>query len=153
MLALFVLTAGPLSAQADSLVSRLEAVSRIRVVTVTASGELERPTLAGDSLRFAKATLRLRSSGRAVDQRTPIAWHDVESLAVPGRSRVGRGALIGAGVGLGTGLLLGAAGGDYLTGGEVVAVGAIVGVLGAGVGALIGSSPRWETIYERAPAP
>jgi hypothetical protein len=80
------------------------------------------------------------------------------------RARTGKGALLGLSIGAGTGPLLGiAASAESCTGfceidvgpEDVVAVAAILGGLGAGIGALIGAAShgeRWQRVVEPYPA-
>jgi len=97
--------------------------------------------------------------GPVQTQRERILLTDVQELSVRKRS-AGRGALMGAGLGLLTGVLAG----GYICGlaeyrsytdclGLAGAVGAVLSLPGAGLGALVGLLiPRWALVYERHPS-
>lgn len=94
-----------------------------------------------DTLRFGRDTLGRFEWSRGVHPRT------------------GKGALLGLGIGAGAGLLLGLAASaedctgfcSEPTGGEIFAVAAILGGIGAGTGAVIGSFSRGESWQRVSP--
>jgi hypothetical protein len=124
--------------------------SRVRVHLTTPQPRLVRGRLVSadaDSLRL------LTESGRDTLAFSTVGVSQLDTTAGR-RTRTGKGALLGAGIGAAAGLTLGlAATAEGCSGfcadptpGEIAAVSLILGGVGAGVGALIGSithSDRW----------
>lgn len=128
--------------------AQLDAGSRIRVTTARHARVGTLVSLGSDSLRYT------RSRDTAVTA-IPVAAVVRLERSAGKRPATGRGAKIGALVGAGFGLFLGIAAsadnsGWWEVGAEdVAAAAAIVGVAGAGVGALIGAASkqdRWEPV-------
>jgi hypothetical protein len=140
-----------LTLEAQSAWAQLESGARIRV-TASNSSPARRTgsfvSLDGDSLRYTAA---------AADSIVTLPLGSVARLerSTGRHSGAGRGAAIGGLIGGGLGLALGLAASSeensfYEVGGEDVAVVTVLlGAVGAGVGALIGSGSkrdRWETV-------
>lgn len=128
--------------------AQLDAGSRIRVTTARHARVGTLVSLGSDSLRYT------RSRDTAVTA-IPVAAVVRLERSAGKRPATGRGAKIGALVGAGFGLFLGIAAsadnsGWWEVGAEdIAAAAAIVGVAGAGVGALIGAASkqdRWEPV-------
>jgi hypothetical protein len=136
-----------------ALAAVIDSAPRIRVRLATGWAGLDSPRLQRDSLHFLVGST-LDRGGRPVALLSPLALGDVREIRIPAGHRTGKGAALGAGIGAGLGLVVavGAASEPQCLGcptaGEGFLAVPIVALLGAGVGALIGSaSTHWLTVY------
>ena len=152
-----LLLAMPLAASPPLALSQapvpLTSGSRVRLKPVDPSTK----SVQGDLLRLSEDSLHIVAGGADT---LAFATGAIARLEVSRgrRSNAGKGALLGAAIGAGAGLALGvAASAEECSGfgctevgpGEVVAVMALFGATGAGLGALIGAashSERWEQV-------
>jgi hypothetical protein len=151
----------PAQARAQTLtpeaVQQVNAASQIRVRLASGErGTLYAPGVDSESLSYAGSRL-VGSTGSLAQLPPTLPVAQIRLIQVPHGSHARLGSKIGAAVGCGLSLLgIAATSGDNWTfptpeeaGFGIVAL----TVVGAGVGALIGSaSPRWRTVYD-APAP
>jgi len=132
---------------------QVNAASRIRVRLASGErGVLDAPAIDSGNLSYTGNHL-LGSSGSLAQLPPPLPVAQVTQIQVPHGSHAPLGGKIGAAVGCGLSLLvIAAASGDGWTSPTPDQAGfAIVAltVVGAGVGAVIGSaSPRWKTVYD-----
>lgn len=145
-------TAQTLSPEA---MQQVNVASRIRVRLASGEGgTLYAPAIDSGSLSYTGSRL-LGQSGNLAQLPLPLPVSRITQIQVPHGSHALLGGKLGAGVGCGLSLLaIAVTSGDGWTspnqaGRAIVAL----TLIGAGVGALIGSaSPRWRTVYN-APAP
>lgn len=136
---------------------QVNAASRIRVRLASGErGTLYAPAIDSGSLSYTGSRL-LGSSGSVAQLPPTLPVAQIRLIQVPHGSHALLGGKIGAAVGCGLSLLgIAATSGDGWTSPtpEEAGFGIVaLTVMGAGVGALIGSaSPRWRTVYD-APAP
>ncbi len=134
------------------VIQRVSAASMIRVQLVAGGwGSLNAPAVDSAGLSYTGSRF-LNRGGGYLELAPPLPIAQVARIQVPHGSHAGRGARIGGAVGLGLSLLAIAvtAGDDWVSPTTGQAVGAVVSwtAIGAGVGALIGStSRRWTTVY------
>lgn len=140
---------------ASGVIQQVRAASKIRVRLVQGGwGTLDSPAVDSASLSYTGSRFLNRGGGN-MQLAAPLPMAQVAQIQVPHGSQAGRGARIGGVVGLGLSLLAIAvtAGDGWVSPTTGQAVGAMVGwtAIGAGVGALIGStSRRWTTVYMAA---
>jgi len=128
--------------------------SRVRLKTVAPSAK----SVQGDLLRLSEDSLHIVPAGGADTLAFATGAIDRLEVSRGQHSKTGRGAVLGAAIGAGAGLVFGAlASAEECSGlgcpeigpGEIVAVMALFGATGAGLGALIGAashSERWEQV-------
>ena len=137
----------------DSLAASIDSSPRVRVRLSTGWVMLDHPRIERDSLTFATGTT-LDRGGRWITVKPPLSLAAVQTIQRASGNRAGKGAVWGGAIGTGIGLLLsiGAASEQQSygspTGGESATVVVGLGVVGALIGALIGSgSADWVTVF------
>ncbi|PYP20842.1 MAG: hypothetical protein DMD53_09770 [Gemmatimonadetes bacterium] len=170
VVAMMALTITPvLRAQVTSPQFRdqINAAVKIRAVGAWGRAELTEPRVDADTIRYSRArVLASFSTPSALPQPRglvlpqPLPLEDLTEIQVPSGNDAAHGAVAG-------GLLLGLIGlvagvatsscdsclGRGASAGNVIGVALIGGAIGAGIGALLGStSTRWMTVYRTAPS-
>jgi len=158
-----------LRAQATSppFQDQINAAVKIRVLGVWGRADLTEPKLSADTIRYARSRIHASFSTPSalplplsLTLPQPLFLGDVTEVQVPAGNDAGHGAVAG-------GLLLGGlmlvatvatsscdsciASGT--SAGDVIGATLVAGAIGAGIGALIGStSTRWKTVYRAGAA-
>lgn len=138
-------------------VEQINAATKARVRLVGGDrGILHRPRADSISLGYQRGEF-LSPGGRWVQRAAPLQLAQIAQIEVASGSHAGAGAKIGGAIGVGLGIVLFVAANaedpGYFSTGDAITGTLITGVVGAALGALIGSgSPRWGTVYP-LPAP